>query len=659
MIVEKNKLFEAALRDLLASQITALEEGLVVLNTEKYIPSTIGTRSFIDILAKDARGRWVLIELKRSDAASREAIHEIYKYVEAVKGHLRARDDEIRAIIVSTEWKELLVPFSRFVHDTSISVSGVKISVSEPDKAISTEFIQPLELTSGRVLSPWHEISLYTSEGRLAEGIASYDASCKAKGINDYVMVELKAPEGFYESSVLSTAASLQEIRGSTGELTEEEIADVAGKMDRLDHMIYFVLQLQTAEEYLEMIRVDPEQHEEAKEFPSHMEGDELLCSLQGYALDAIPKVDRDYFEIGYPAKFRSKLLVDEAWTITKVHRRGAFARNTVLTDETILGEIKGDAGTSGQGLKRTIRLSDKAEFAQLLKDVDEALPNNPVWAGMVRAQLEEARTEFPGGTAETSIFAPSTGLMTLFFATTQESGISYVPSYTILIRNDADVCRAYVGELLAADDAAKPPEAFTGILMKYYSGDLGSLLMSMTWGGYEASDIDVLEDLGLIYGSFRCDIQGEEREFFRMKNNRWRSVGQIVPYAEFGSYLERNKRLLRILVNKLSPRFSGGISDGSSADRQLKDSIDPDTVAKGKYHPDAPEDCDICSIPLSRETFFSDGRLQGVPAWANMCADCSVYYGAGIGWGIGQLYRKESDGRWLMVGGSSDEGDD
>jgi len=652
-------LLEAPLRDLLVSQIYTLEEGLVVLDIEKHIPSTIGTRSFIDILAKDARRRWVLIELKRSDDASRQAIHEVYKYVEAVKGHLGARDDEIRAVIVSTEWKELLVPFSRFVHDTAISVSGLEISVSEPDRVITSTAVQPLKLTSGRVLSPWHEINLYTSEERLGEGLASYDASCKAKSINDYVMVELKAPEGFYESSVIATATSLHEIRGDTRELTEEEITDVAGKMDRLDHMIYFVPQLQTTEEYLDMIRADTEQYEEAKEFSNYMEGDELLCSLQGYALDARPKVDRDYFEIGYPSKFRCKLLEDEGWTITNIHRRGAFARNTILTDEIILGEIGGDAGTSGQRLKRAIRLSDRAEFAQLLKDVDEALPNNPVWVGMVRAQLEEARTGFPSGTAEVSIFAPSTGLMTIFFTKARETGISYVPSYTILIRDGEDVRRAYVGQLWAADDAAQPPEVFTDILTKYYNADLGLLLLQMTWGGYEPRDIDILEDLGLFYESFRCDIQGEDREFFRMMNGRWRSVGQINPYAEFFRYLEKNERLVRVIVNKLSPRISGGTWDGSRSDRQLEDAIDPITVAKGKYHPDAPEDCDICSIPLAGESFFSDGRIQGSPAWANMCADCSVYHGEGIGWGTGQLYRKEKDGRWLMVGGSSDQEDD
>lgn len=120
-------MLESPLRDLLATQLSILEPGLTLLELEQYIPSAIGTRSFIDILTRDERGRWVLIELKRSDAAAREAIHEVYKYVEAVKGHLGARDDEIRAIIVSTEWKELLLPFSRFVHDTSISVKGVKI----------------------------------------------------------------------------------------------------------------------------------------------------------------------------------------------------------------------------------------------------------------------------------------------------------------------------------------------------------------------------------------------------------------------------------------------------------------------------------------------------------------------------------------------------
>ncbi|GAA4129526.1 endonuclease NucS domain-containing protein [Aminobacter aganoensis] len=645
-------MFEAPLRDLLASQLEVLEDGLTLLKIEQFVPSTIGTRSFIDILARDKRGRWVLIELKRSDAASREAIHEIYKYVEAVKGHLGARDDEIRAIIVSTEWKELLVPFSRFVQDTSISANGVKIILAEPDNTITAQAVEPLALSSGRVLSPWHEISLYRSEKRLQKGIASYDASCRTKGINDYIMVEMQAPEGFYEASVLATARSINGIRGGAEEPTEEEIADVAIKMKRMDHLIYFVPQLQSPEEYLEIIRNDQKVFREVEEFMDDLEGEELLSSLLEYALFAKPKIDRDYFEIGYPAKFRTKLLDGEGWTIKAIHRRGAFERNSVLTDETILGEIAGEAGTSGQRLKRSIILSDRAEVTQLLKDVSECLPNNPVWAGMIRDQLEEARTEFPKATVDVSIYSPSTGMLTLFFTVTQETGALYVPTYTLAIQNEGELRRIYIGELSSLDDNPISADAFTNVLSNYYEGDIGMLVMTMTWGGYEARDIDILEDLNLGYGSFRCDAQGDERQFYRMKNRRWRQVPALQPFGELKSYLERNERLVRIIAHKLGPRIGPGICDGSRADRQLEDHVDPLTVKQGKYYIDPPNECDICSIPLSGETFMSDTRLKEHDAAANMCADCTIYYGAGIGWGVGQLYRNEGDGKWLLVGG-------
>jgi hypothetical protein len=645
-------LLEAPLRDLLSKKLHVLEDGLTLLDIERYIPNSLGTRSFIDILARDERGRWVLIEVKRSDASAREAIHEIYKYVEAVKAHLGARDDEIRAIVASTDWKELLSPFSRFTHDTSISVTGVAVQIAESQDEISAQLVEPLPVTSGRVLSPWHEISLYESPERLTAGIASYDASCKAKGIADYVMVAMKAPAGFYEASVYATALAMRGIRGEAGEPTGVEIADTAGKMKRLDHLIYFVPQLLTEEEYLRIIQADPALFEEVKDFADSMEGEELLASLQEYALAANPKVDRDYFEIGYPAKFRTKLLDKEGWEIEVIHRRGAFARNKNLSDETILGEIAGEAGTSGQRLKRSVMLSSKAEFTQLLKDVAECLPNNPVWRGMIGNQLEEARSDFPQGTVDVSIFAPSTGMFTLYFAVTQEDGVLYVPTYSLLAKTNGEVLRMYAGELRGTGKKSVKPEAFRRVLNKYFAGDIGSMVMTMTWGGYDARDIDILEDLGLTYGSFRCDADGAARQFYRMKNGRWRKSSRVVPFGEFNSYLERNDRLLKIIVRKISPRLGPGICDGSPADRQLEHHVDPDTASRGDYYVNPPDQCDICSIPLSGETFMSDCTVRGHGAGANMCADCTIYYGTGIGWGIGQLYRRENDGRWLLVGG-------
>ena len=72
---------EAELRDRIADHIEVLENGLVLLKKEKYIPNSLGTKGFIDLYAKDEKGNHVIIELKKSDASAREAIHEVFKYV--------------------------------------------------------------------------------------------------------------------------------------------------------------------------------------------------------------------------------------------------------------------------------------------------------------------------------------------------------------------------------------------------------------------------------------------------------------------------------------------------------------------------------------------------------------------------------------------------
>ena len=76
---------EIALQNLIAQNICKLKPGLTLLNKEQYIPNKHGTKGFIDLYAKDEKGRHVLIEIKRSNAAAREANHEVNKYVEGVK----------------------------------------------------------------------------------------------------------------------------------------------------------------------------------------------------------------------------------------------------------------------------------------------------------------------------------------------------------------------------------------------------------------------------------------------------------------------------------------------------------------------------------------------------------------------------------------------
>jgi hypothetical protein len=70
------------------------------------------------------------------------------------------------------------------------------------------------------------------------------------------------------------------------------------------------------------------------------------------------------------------------------------------------------------------------------------------------------------------------------------------------------------------------------------------------------------------------------------------------------------------------------------------------------------PANCDLCERALAQEEYFVDGHVKALAACGFMCADCFGEYGAGLGLGVGQLYRRERDGRWLLVPGEEYDGE-
>ena len=81
---------ESALRDLIAQKISQLKPGLTLLQKEQYIPGEHGTKSFIDLYARDEKGRHVLIELKRSNTAARQALHEVSTLAQRIPRYSRS-----------------------------------------------------------------------------------------------------------------------------------------------------------------------------------------------------------------------------------------------------------------------------------------------------------------------------------------------------------------------------------------------------------------------------------------------------------------------------------------------------------------------------------------------------------------------------------------
>ena len=74
-------------------------------------------------------------------------------------------------------------------------------------------------------------------------------------------------------------------------------------------------------------------------------------------------------------------------------------------------------------------------------------------------------------------------------------------------------------------------------------------------------------------------------------------------------------------------------------------------------------EQCNLCGAALDPIGYAIDGEVRGTPQisvpsgatmgeWAYMCPTCFAKRGVGVRWGTGQLYERQSDGEWLLVGG-------
>ena len=602
------------------------------------------------IYAKDQNGCHVLIELKRSTTASRQAIHEVNKYVERVKQYFGAKNSEIHVIIASTEWTELLLPFSRFYVDASFSIEGIQINVFEDERDFQVQSILPLPIERGRFIAPWHNVYWYTDSTAFQQGIAAIEHAYQQKGIDDYVIVKFYLPD---YSTPDERRAALQVQVANMLNVTESALADSTLNISIPVHeyVAYTAVQMLPESKCLQIISCDKEKMEEAQEILPSMEENDALCYLHESVESVEPSPTCDYYEIGYPAKF-SKFLELPNCTSLGIVRHGIFLRNTVLTDDIIYSELRGEDGSTGQTFKKTVNMQNSAHVKNLKEDIATALETNPVWRNHILQIIEEIKSEFPSSKIDISIFSPSTGIFTIYYAIAKEEGFLYLPNYYILVKNP-DETRLYFGALEASGSAMTFPQ----LLQKYYGGDLATLLMAVTWGGKDERDIDIIEDLGAQYRSYRSDLSnGTVANSFTLRDSRWRPCEILSPHGLFSAYVEKNQALVDQIFFKIMPRDKGVLFDFSKADISLEEYVDMDAAKKRNiYYSNAPDVCDICRFPLSDERFMVDGAVRGGLPWdkATMCADCFCAYGVKIGRGYGQLYKQEA-GKWLLVGGFS-----
>lgn len=563
------KVTEDIIRDHLAERLELIEDGLSLLRTEAYLPSKDGANGFVDILAKDAIGRFVLIELKRTDAAAREAIHEVLKYVESTKAHFAVDEADIRVFIVSVEWHELLVPFSAFVAESPFSLTGIRLEVNSDGIPASAVAVEPLRITGGRLFTPWHELRFYDSDVRMAEAMNDFRLSCKEKGIDDYTVIEMTAAEHHQSAELSRRLAALSDIHARYGNGEQENEFPLRIEPTTVGLLYFAMLQI-SDEKCLAAVKAlgKKEDVEEFLEVLEDQSGEARTGLLHEKILDVGMRIRHDGYEIGYPAKFSSFYRSDE-WEVTSVHRFGALSRNTLLTDETILSELRGEQGVTRQGYERALRNPDAKALARVRQDVADVLRDNPQWAQQAKQVLEEISKKAGIKKLQISLMNPCNTLLHLFLFIHREDA-NYLPSLSIQVEREEDRT-LYFGGLVP--NGVNP--SLKKILKDHYQDSAATALMSLSWGGYEENNAKVTRDAGLAYALFELDelaVEGEEE-------------GTIRRLSDLG-FEPSSRRELSGLFRDYFPQNAGFIQDfgrlfaeswnGVFVDYSIAESFDP-----------------------------------------------------------------------------------
>ncbi|WP_421947433.1 endonuclease NucS domain-containing protein [Phaeodactylibacter xiamenensis] len=186
---------ESKIRDNLAERLNIIDQSLVLIEKEFFIDPKleVKTKGFIDILAKDNKNRVVVIEIKRSNQAARQAIHELLKYKVFVQQKFGLKDSEVRLILASSEWNELIYPFSEFA--SRFQIEGYQLIVNNEWSVKSAQRISILNIPRRHgEFSPNHSVDLFITREKRNDFTEMISCKLIKLGIDDFVILDGSAP---------------------------------------------------------------------------------------------------------------------------------------------------------------------------------------------------------------------------------------------------------------------------------------------------------------------------------------------------------------------------------------------------------------------------------------------------------------------------------
>jgi hypothetical protein len=182
---------EAEIRDYLANNLSLIEPELEFIDKEVLLKNEFGAGGRIDILARDKFGIFVIIEIKKINKTAREAIHELLKYISLFQTTYGLSSDKCRCILLSTEWHELIVPFSTFSRSVSYHVDGYQLILDGKGIPIKKKRMELISEGEEKFIFPLHHVFLFESEEKRKKAVKRLEKILKKWGVQNYYSLSI------------------------------------------------------------------------------------------------------------------------------------------------------------------------------------------------------------------------------------------------------------------------------------------------------------------------------------------------------------------------------------------------------------------------------------------------------------------------------------
>ncbi|GFE81511.1 hypothetical protein GCM10011487_35110 [Steroidobacter agaridevorans] len=510
---------ESRIRDYLADHLELLESNLTLISREYKLDNEFGAGGFIDILARDAFGHFVVIEIKRSDQAARAAIHELQKYVALLRADQGLRPDQVRAILVSTHWHELAVPFSEYLKISDVPTEGFILVAEQSGVVTSATVYRANELAQPLIASCCQDLILFTDVATRDANYPRVISAAQRAGLSDFFILSLDYrgdnqkvifPHGIYLvfSSPFQTM-SAREIRATKRRISWDA-------------------------------EIEPADENFLVEFRRKL----------GFMGDSN--------EIGNPEKLAT--ILSSGWQVAVAHRAGRYSTNQqLLSNRDLVIAATRQEGGAAYYLTSTASPKYSPSWLKLKQSARDVLVGDDHWGAVFRGILAEVARTRPNATVSVNIYNPARivlGLAKLF----RYKDMSYLPKLQVVVEDSAEI-HLYHGEL------AWNGQAVTMSAQQWLTRAFGSandFLFKQHFGLVHEDEAAARQLLGL--ASFVVEIANvggtnQKISLLESSNGRLRRTApQNLPTGSIAQFVETNGQFGFSLLEELSNVSTGWV---------------------------------------------------------------------------------------------------